>query len=275
MRAPRRFLGILFLAGFTAAIGNGSCTSDEEPRKGGPGESCLATADCVEPLPCIQNVCGGPATGGGGSGAAGGSPATGGGGSGGDGGTGALGGQGGQGGQGGDGGTGALGGQGGEGGEVCACGDPCVNVEACIETVCRAPMSAAEEGACQVYCQNQHPGGKDPHLAVVNCAYAGTCIPPCIGYPTDWSACRATMTAGDCADEHAACQASIQCLAYQACTDSCTTSASCIACSATLDGAAGRLLLEAYERCVARDSRQPSFSGDAADNRWLTADRYR
>ncbi|MCC6521242.1 MAG: hypothetical protein IT373_01145 [Polyangiaceae bacterium] len=251
-------LGALALAASCASSG-------DDKRRGDVGMSCRATDDCLEPLPCIAYVCGGPtgtgghtgsgATGGGGSGATGGG-ASGGGGSG----------------------SGATGGGGAGGGpacdgvgpgltldscdacletdchaELCQCGDACVGIEACLETVCRALTDAAQEGQCQVYCQGQNPGGKDAHVAVVNCAYTGACIPPCQPYPAAWNDCRAALNAGDCADERAACQGSADCLVYQACTDSCATSVDCIACAATLSGATGRILLETYERCIARE----------------------
>jgi hypothetical protein len=137
--------------------------------------------------------------------------------------------------------------------ELWACDAACIGVEACIETVCRAIPDAGEEGQCQVYCQNSHPGGKSLHLDVVNCAYSGGCFPPCGIYPQDYEQCLQTMTAGDCADEWSACSGSVDCLLYRDCTSACATFADCLACSGTPTSLAGRALLEAYHTCIATE----------------------
>jgi hypothetical protein len=135
------------------------------------------------------------------------------------------------------------------------CDPACVAVEACIEMMCAhlRAIGSAEEGDCQVSCQEANPGGKAPHLAVVDCAASGVCVPPCVPYPHDYQACRAFMDMGGCAGALAACEASDDCNAYQDCVKACSTLADCLACDDTSGGTAGRMLLQSYERCIAAE----------------------
>ena len=138
--------------------------------------------------------------------------------------------------------------------EEAACDAECLAVQGCIETVC-ANLSAigamADEGKCQVKCQGDHPDGKQPHLALVNCATAVACSPPCTFYPQDYDACRSFMTKGACSAAYLACKDSSDCQTYKDCVTTCQTVADCIACDDTAPGLAGRKVLEAYELCVA------------------------
>ncbi len=230
-----------------------ACSSSDEPRKGGVGESCTRTDDCASPLACIESVCADPAqTPDGGSGGGGGGGGAGGGGT-----------------------TGSTGG-GGQGpgadagprndcddcltkaceAQMAACDDECLAIEACIETVCAhlsAIDAAPEEGACQAKCQTEHGGAKSKHLDVVNCAASAACLPPCVPYPQDDDACRSFMDKGDCKAARAACKASSDCQIYLDCVSSCTTFKDCIACDDTPAGQAGRTLLQDYQHCLARE----------------------
>lgn len=253
---------------FAAVVGG--CEDDADKRRGGEGESCTTTDDCQSPLKCYEHVCShDPAAGGGGSTSTS---------SGGTGGTSTTTSSGGTGGSAGSGGT-AAGGSGGLGGigpgdsvnacddclddhcaaELAACGSACVGVEACIETICRALSETSEESQCFVHCQGANPGGQQPHLDVVNCAYDGACFPPCQGYPIDYPACRNYMTTGPCAAEWAACQSDVDCQLYQNCSSGCTTFSGCINCASTPEGLAGRELYEAYEFCVATECLSESW----------------
>jgi hypothetical protein len=245
---------------FALALGCSFCGA----RKSELGESCTKTDDCADPLRCVALACVPPNGGAGGSGGGGS-----GGSSGGDGGTAATGG-GGSGGNGatGGGGSGATGGGGSGGGgspgtcdecmdAVCAaplaaCNSECLGIEACIETVCfhLSEIGAPDEGQCQVYCQNLHAGAKSAHIAVVDCAVNEWQGCGCVGFPIEADACASAMLAGECADEKAACEADIDCLAYRDCTLSCGTYPDCLACSSTPAGQAGRILLEAQKLCV-------------------------
>jgi hypothetical protein len=254
---------VLFATVLFSACGDDETTAED--RKGTEGESCTKTSDCQSPLSCVMNVCTSGGTGGQGMGGDG---------------TGGIG-------IGGSGG-GPMGGMGGmvvdnncdtsmgvgpcESLGACddcldalcvtglaACGPACVAIEACIEMICKTLTVAGEEGLCQVYCQNLNPTGTQQHLDVVNCAFANgnfnSCQTSndCGNYPVDYTACRATMIAGQCADEHAACEADANCVAYRDCLAICTLQSDCVACSATPAGAAGRLLLEADELCLAAE----------------------
>jgi hypothetical protein len=238
----------LFVLGAAASACGDDGAADDGGRRGGLGESCTKTDDCESPLTCVGGVC-----------------------------------DDGAGGSGGNGGTG-NGGSGGEGGftppepgpavtgdpwgacdgcldtecatAIEACDAECVAVEACIETVCRnlgLVGSAEEEGACFVQCQNAHPTGKDPHLDVVNCAYAGTCVPPCIIYPTDYEDCRELMSTGTCSDLVMECQASSDCQNFTQCTNTCATVQECLACDDSDALFNGRLIYESLEHCIATE----------------------
>lgn len=134
--------------------------------------------------------------------------------------------------------------------ELAACGSTCLAVQGCLEAVCRNLSGSPEEGACQVACQNANPGGREPHLAAVNCVVGSACSPPC-GVEPDETLCRERMRTGACADEWAACEASVECAIYRDCTSTCGTFAECLACSDTTTGMSGRVVLQAYETCVA------------------------
>lgn len=136
--------------------------------------------------------------------------------------------------------------------QLCDCDAECVAIEACLEAVCGPNVADSEEGACQVYCQNEHPASKQKHLAVVSCAYGAQCV-DCQAWPAAYDACRGAQIAGPCAPQRAACDASSDCLAYESCIAGCASAATCVACSDSASGAAGRQLREALEGCVARE----------------------
>jgi hypothetical protein len=138
--------------------------------------------------------------------------------------------------------------------EEAACDGECLAVQACLETVCfnlSVIGASAEEGQCQTKCQGDHPDGTDNHKAVVNCAIAAKCSPPCTFYPQDYDACKSFMAKGPCQTANQACKDSNDCQTYKDCVTTCTTNKECIACDDTASGLAGRKILEAYELCVA------------------------
>jgi hypothetical protein len=240
LRAILLGLGVTF--GAFALLDFTGCSSGDGPRKGAAGETCTRTDDCMEPLSCIDTVCTDPSAipDGGGGGGSGGS---------------------------GTGGAPPLPDAGpwsacGEcldtacSAELAACDVECIGIEACIETVC-AHLSAidapAEEGACQVKCQQEHPDAKDAHLAVVNCANAASCGPPCVPYPDDFDACRKYMDKGPCKSLRATCVESSDCQTYLDCVSACTTFKDCIACDDSPSGQAGRKILQDYQTCLASE----------------------
>jgi hypothetical protein len=145
--------------------------------------------------------------------------------------------------------------------EKAACDADCYAIQGCIDAVCfnLSATGSADEGACQVYCQGQHPAGKANHLAYVNCAAyepstpdAGvSCSPPCAGAPYDYEQCVADSSAGSCKAASDACAASSDCTAYQACASACTTFSACEACASSASGMAGEQLFEALQLCLA------------------------
>ncbi|HLM76208.1 MAG TPA: hypothetical protein VK459_26055, partial [Polyangiaceae bacterium] len=192
----------LALASLSAAVPIALFSGCGDVRLGAKGHSCQVTNDCEAPHACIMNVCGGPV------GQGGSDP--------------------GDGGVGGDG-SAVSDGPSAEAGpwnecdgcldmkcasELEACTPECVGIEACIEEMCSSlsANASADEGKCQTTCQGQYPGGKDAHIAVVDCAIKATCRPPCKQYPQDYDGCRAFMNKGDCAGALAACEASAECL---------------------------------------------------------------
>lgn len=238
------------------------CGDDDGPRRGGLGESCRATDDCESPLVCRANVCsdgsvpdagmdaaepdaarppdagrdtGGPVEDAGET----------------DGGTDA----------------GADSGEPTDGGPINACDEclesecgmfeeacdsECVAVEACIQMVCGnlSVIGSADEGMCQVTCQNAHLTGRPRHLDVVNCVIDADC-PSCGIFPDALLACRERMTMTSCSDELATCDASTPCLEYRNCVSQCTTVTECNACDD--DNFAGRMIAETLERCIAAE----------------------
>ena len=245
MHPSKRFI---VLVGCLVCVWAACGDTEDDVRRGGQGASCDTTNDCEAPLTCIQNICGGPQGMGGDGGGQGGSTSSGGGSQGGS-----------------SSGGGPIGT--GESISVCddsldaaceaqhdACDDACLGVEACIETVCHNIPDATEEGQCFVYCQDSNPGGKAPHLALVDCAIASGCAPgECPFFPQSYDECKATMVTDQCASEAASCTGDVNCQAYQDCTSSCNTADDCISCSSTTEGTTGRALLEALNRCVARE----------------------
>jgi hypothetical protein len=240
--APHRALLLGIAASAFLLVELQACSSGDEPRKGGVGESCTRTDDCASPLSCIDAVCTDTAA----------KP---------DGGTGG-------------GSTTGTGGSGGigpvsDGGpfsacgtcletaceaELAACDDECLAIEACIETVCphlSAIDAPKEEGSCQAKCQDEHAGAKAKHLAVVNCVNAAGCSPPCVPYPGDDDVCRSFMDKADCKAARAACKGSADCQQYLDCVSTCTTFKDCIACDDTAAGQAGRAVLQDYQQCLA------------------------
>ena len=225
-----------------------SCGSSDTPPLGGPGATCTKAADCESSLSCIDSVCADPGGMGGGGAGGGTSSNT-------SSGTTSTG-------------TGPSWG-------VCdsclemqcaaeqaACNGECLAVQGCLETVC-ANLSAigatADEGKCQVKCQDDHPDGKQPHLALVNCANDATCSPPCTFYPQDYELCRSFMTKGACSATNQACKGSSECQTYKDCVTTCQTVAECIACDDSATGLAGRKVLEAYELCIAGECTTASW----------------
>lgn len=231
--------GVAALATFTATITAGGCTDDSnEPRRGFAGDSCLTTNDCVAPLSCVANVCGGGSGGSGGGGSSSSSSGSG----------------------------GPLPDAGTSSqcdqcldtkceGELAACDVECIALEACIETLCKhlGEIGSPDEGACFVNCQNAHPKAKNKHLAVVDCSQTGNCLPPCVPYPQAYDECRAFMDADLCKSALDMCNASADCKNYSDCVSLCATAAECIACDDTPEGQNGRNLRESYELCVAAE----------------------
>lgn len=250
MASTLRFgLGMILLLG--VGVMGSACGDDEEaPRRGGPGASCNATDDCEAPLTCVENVCGGPTTGPGGTG-----------------GTTGEGGAGGAGGSVGSGGTIDSVGPGENLGpcdgcvdqacnaELVACGEECLGIEVCLETQCRsALLDFEQEGACQAACQQQHSTGIQQHLDVVNCArqaYVGACGGTCGSNQSEHPECIDAQVMGPCAAANADCNASSDCGNYKACVESCSTAAACAACDDSAGGATGQALFEALNRCIA------------------------
>lgn len=244
-RNPR--LPIIAL-GLFAAIPLGlfaGCGDEPEAiRRGAKGDSCLVTNDCEAPHSCIMNVCGGPV---------------------------------GEGGSDDPGDAGAISdGPSAEAGpwnacdgcldmkcapELAACTPECVGIEACIEEMCTnlSTIGSPDEGKCQTTCQGEYPGGKDAHIAVVDCAIKATCRPPCEAYPADYDACISFMNKGDCAVALAKCEASADCLGYRSCVGSCSSLAACMDCSNTVEGAAGKKILRDYEICIASECMSESW----------------
>jgi len=273
---PRLRAGILWVVSAASLIG---CETLDF-RRGGSGESCGRTDDCEAPLVCVSLVCVSPdgttthtTTSLGGSTSSGGTAGSGGrtGGTGGTGGSTSTGGTTSSGGTGG-GGTTSSGGTGGAGGEqildpvlcheclndqcgtpIAACGTDCLELEACIETLCShlSEIVSPEEGQCQVHCQQLHIGSKSKHLAVVNCALGAHC-PPCSSYPWDYDHCQesATLPPGVCADLYQACNDDPDCVTYRSCVATCSTLTECLECQNVASGTSGGVKLEDYEYCV-------------------------
>lgn len=233
-------------AAFPLAVFAGCGDEPEAVRRGAKGDSCLVTNDCEAPHSCIMNVCGGPV------GQGGSDP--------------------------GDAGDAGVVGDGpsADAGpwsacdgcldskcapELEACTEECVGIEGCLEELCLnlSKIGSPDEGKCQTTCQSQYPGGKDAHIAVVDCAIKATCRPPCEAYPKDYDACRAFMNNGDCAGALAACETSEECLAYRSCVSNCSTLAACTDCGNTVEGAAGKKILRAYEICIASECMSESW----------------
>lgn len=264
-----------------AAAGPLGCYDLNDIRRGGQGESCGRTDDCLSPLVCVELTCvesGGATTtttSAGGSGGTGGSPTT----SSETGGAGGATSTTGMGGSGGnttstEGGGGAGGGTGGTGGtgldpEVCAqcldqacatekaaCDAGCVAIEACIEMMCSflSSIGSDEEGECQVQCQQPFLLSKQEHLDVVFCAIsAWPGCDACSSYPFDYEACVLKAIGGPCQATYEACNASDDCKTYRSCVGSCDPLSTCLACDDVTGGAAGRALLEEYHQCIAAE----------------------
>lgn len=140
--------------------------------------------------------------------------------------------------------------------QLGACGGDCLGVEACIEAACKNLVQSGlpDEGPCQVYCQNQFPAGKQPHLAVADCSQtAGNTCGACSSNPFDYSDCRSKANLGPCEAARTACQNDLDCTQYTNCSLTCTTLATCVACQNGMSGAAGFALAMEYERCIAAE----------------------
>lgn len=224
---------LVLLGSFVSA-----CSDDENPfRRGFAGDSCTRTDDCADPLRCRDNVCTVPPStvtnpdifgpGPGPSASEGPWSAC----------------------------------------DECLeqkcgaaeknCGPDCRAIQGCIETTCIGLSAAGsmDEGACQIQCQSKFPGGKDQHLAVVNCAVDPNtmCSPPCTFFPQDYDLCRNFMNNGDCFGYNKACEADLNCRNFRDCVSFCATLPDCLACDDTAEKAQGRALFEAYETCVAAE----------------------
>lgn len=259
-RGPRRSAAaIAFLV--IAASAGAACGDDDGPRRGGAGESCRATDDCETPLVCRANVCtdpsapppdagmdaaerdlgpepdlgppdSGPDAGPDApdTGPADAGPAT-------------------------------------DGGPISACDEcldtecaaqeaecdsECIAIEACIQMVCGnlSVTGSADEGMCQVTCQNAHLSARSRHLDLVNCVVDSSC-PSCGFFPEAFIACRETMARTACAGALAACDASTPCAEYRNCVSQCTTLSECNGCDD--DNFEGRMILESYEQCLAAE----------------------
>jgi hypothetical protein len=138
--------------------------------------------------------------------------------------------------------------------EEAACDMECHALQACIDSVCfnLSANGFMDEGACYVHCQDLHMSAKAAHLAVVNCANAGPCNPPCAGAPYDFDQCEMRTQSGSCKSDYAACIDSPDCLAYKACVSTCTTLNDCLGCASGASGSAGEALYEAYQFCVSQ-----------------------
>jgi hypothetical protein len=139
--------------------------------------------------------------------------------------------------------------------EITACGTGCADLQGCLDTYC-ATLSAtgsSDEGACQVYCQQQFAASKQPHIDLVNCAQGAmsTCMPPCAFAPYDFEQCIAHAAATTCKTQLAACDGEPKCVAFRTCVSTCTTAAGCEACGASADGKVGAAVDQAYWKCVA------------------------
>lgn len=241
-------LGLGTSAGFLLLSALSGCGEPESAvRRGEKGANCLTTNDCAAPLSCIQNICGGPSE----------NPPD----------------------------AGDAGANEDASGidapvpdgapwsecddcldkkcvvELAACDSECIAVEACIEMVCQniGQVDPAEESKCFVQCQTQHPSGKDPHLAVVDCADKAVCT-ICQAYPTEYNNCRAFVDQGQCAPYLSACDNSPACQTYRDCVKGCSTLADCNLCDNTADGIAGKKILFDYEMCVAAECISESWN---------------
>lgn len=136
--------------------------------------------------------------------------------------------------------------------ELAACDSDCIALQACLDTVCfnLSATASADEGACQVHCQDLHPASKQLHLDVVNCAQGGKSQPPCAGYSYDYDKCKAREDGGNCASKLMACTNSNDCLNYKACASTCKTLTDCLACGNTASGMAGLMIYADYYSCI-------------------------
>lgn len=237
-RTPKALL--VLLLGLGAALGisvlpavSGCGGDDPVIRRGEQGANCVATNDCMPPLSCIQNVCGGPQADAGDAGVDADLPQP-------------------------------------DGApfsecdncldkkceaELSACDAECIALEACIEMTCKnlSTVNPNEESKCFVQCQTQHSSAKDKHLAVVDCAVNAVCKPPCLDYPVDYDQCRAFMNQNFCAGLITACDTSPECQTYRDCIGSCSTLNDCNLCDNTAEGIKGKQMLFDYEQCVAAE----------------------
>ena len=139
--------------------------------------------------------------------------------------------------------------------KVCAaeetgCDDECYAIQACLDAVCAnlSQTMSTEEGECQVHCQDLHPTGKAAHIAFIDCARAGTCQPPCLGYPSDYDQCVSAQNTGPCGQALDACSVSADCQSYQDCIGMCTSLSDCLGCGD--DSPVGEQIYEALQLCI-------------------------
>jgi hypothetical protein len=135
--------------------------------------------------------------------------------------------------------------------EKTACNSDCYAIQACLDTVCEnlSATNAPSEGACQAYCENQHPNGKSALVAYAGCIQ-GTMCNGCAGPPYDYEQCAQAQIGGPCQSAAAACAGSADCMAYQSCVSGCATDTACEACSSGTSGTAGEMLYYALQSCI-------------------------
>lgn len=130
------------------------------------------------------------------------------------------------------------------------CGLECVALQACLDAWCShlSKISSPDEVTCQIACEAAHPAGKEPLIKLVECIQnttcqaapvdcnptpSITCQAPCYGYSVDYRHCINLLDdpGNACSEAQAICDASPACVAYKACTSSCSTWAECQACA--------------------------------------------
>jgi hypothetical protein len=145
---------------------------------------------------------------------------------------------------------------------ACGPGSDCLAVQACLDSYCAnlSTIASPDEVACQAWCQGQHAGGRDAHVALVGCVQSSMCEAPtgstpaaptpCYGYSIDYRHCTGLEddpSMGPCKDKALVC-AGGDCLAYKNCINACTTWASCQLCAQQHPN--GETQFEAHQLCL-------------------------